>query len=424
MKFGPRNTILSKAVEDWQQRGLIDGDTVTALKSDIATKSNERSLGSIVILLAFICFGFAAITFVASNWEYMGRLQKVALIFATIWAAWGGAAVANAKNHNWIAQTLVLLACSLFGAGIMLISQIYHIQGAPEDATWMWAVGALVGAALTRSVPALVLATTLFTVAEMIAIDPFGSGAQGSYFFVAWWGLCAAASWWMKSRFAGHAAMISLCVWASAIALQGLSFDSHIQFMFAYSVGYILLVAALCSLGTKQVLRGFETTAVLYILAALSVLFFVVQIDGWAVRMFGDLATMQWAIPIVAATVICAAITFLGFGLKSSTTYDTIIACGFFAATSTVIFAVDLPLAFEALMLGGSIWMIRMGWRTEHLGMRILGFASFAVAMLIIYFETVGSLIGTAGFYLGAGIVLLAGTWVASKLKPAEVDTP
>jgi uncharacterized membrane protein len=424
MNFGPRNTILNKAVEDWQQRGLIDAGTATTLKSDIATSNKERSLGSIVILLAIICFGFAAITFVASNWEHMGRLQKVVLIFATMWAAWGGAAIADAKNHNWIAQTLVLLACSLFGAGIMLNSQIYHIQGAPEDATWMWAVGAIVGAVLTRSIPALALATILFTVAEMIAIDPFGRGAQASYFFIAWWGLCAAASWWMKSRFAGHVVTIAICIWASAIALQGLAFDSHIQFMFVYSAGYILLVAALVSLGTKQVLRGFETTAVLYLLAALSVLFFVVQIDGWAVRMFGDLATMQWAIPIVATAVICAAITFLGFGLKSSTTYDTIIACGFFIATSIVIFAIDLPIAFEALMLGGSIWMIRMGWRTSHLGMRILGFASFAVAMLIIYFETVGSLIGTAGFYLGAGIVLLVGTWVASKLKPSEVNAP
>ena len=42
----------------------------------------------------------------------------------------------------------------------------------------------------------------------------------------------------------------------------------------------------------------------------------------------------------------------------------------------------------------------------------------FILALLVIYGETVGSLIGTSGFYLGAGLILLGGAWVATRLDP------
>ena len=40
------------------------------------------------------------------------------------------------------------------------------------------------------------------------------------------------------------------------------------------------------------------------------------------------------------------------------------------------------------------------------------------LALLVVYGETVGSLIGTSGFYLGAGLILLGGAWIATRLDP------
>jgi uncharacterized membrane protein len=77
-----------------------------------------------------------------------------------------------------------------------------------------------------------------------------------------------------------------------------------------------------------------------------------------------------------------------------------------------------LPLIPEALLLALFIWITRMGWRLDLRNLRSLGMAGFVLALLVIYGETVGSLIGTSGFYLGAGAILLGGAWIATRLDP------
>ena len=40
---------------------------------------------------------------------------------------------------------------AVYGASIMLIAQMYHMEGNPPDAVLMWALGALLAAVLVRS---------------------------------------------------------------------------------------------------------------------------------------------------------------------------------------------------------------------------------------------------------------------------------
>ncbi|MCB1423605.1 MAG: hypothetical protein KDJ69_14305, partial [Nitratireductor sp.] len=57
-----------------------------------------------------------------------------------------------------------------------------------------------------------------------------------------------------------------------------------------------------------------------------------------------------------------------------------------------------------------------MGWRLEYRSLSTLGFLTFTGVMLLLYFETLGNLLDTSLFYLGAGIVLLAGAIIIPKL--------
>ena len=77
-----------------------------------------------------------------------------------------------------------------------------------------------------------------------------------------------------------------------------------------------------------------------------------------------------------------------------------------------------LPLLPEALLLAVFIWVTRMGWRLDQRSLRVIGMGGFILALLMVYGVTVGTLIGTSGFYLGAGVILLGGAWVATRLDP------
>jgi len=50
----------------------------------------------------------------------------------------------------------------------------------------------------------------------------------------------------------------------------------------------------------------------------------------------------------------------------------------------------------------------------------VIGFGGFAGAMLLIYAQTICTLIGTSLFYVGAGVILLLGAWIGSRLKPSS----
>ncbi len=59
------------------------------------------------------------------------------------------------RGLNAFGHAATLLGVAVFGASIMLISQMYHMDGNPPDAVLVWAIGALVTGVLLKSNPAL-----------------------------------------------------------------------------------------------------------------------------------------------------------------------------------------------------------------------------------------------------------------------------
>ena len=75
-------------------------------------------------------------------------------------ACYGGAAWLFARRLAAFAHAAVLAGIAVYGASIMLIAQMYHMEGNPPDAVLMWALGALLAAPLT--VTAIVLVRMLY----------------------------------------------------------------------------------------------------------------------------------------------------------------------------------------------------------------------------------------------------------------------
>ena len=116
MAIWNKKSTLSSAVEDWRERGVIDGAVAGALQGDINANIKPRSFVSIIILLGVICLAFGVMTFVAANWDAMSSLGRVGLLIGALWVSWGISIVCKMRNHEWAAQVFVLLACAIFGA--------------------------------------------------------------------------------------------------------------------------------------------------------------------------------------------------------------------------------------------------------------------------------------------------------------------
>ena len=426
MAIWNRHSTLYHAIDDWQSRGVLDAETAERLAHDVEQQRPERSFQTVLILLAVICLGFGAITFVAANWDDISRFTRLLIVFGAMWAAWGSAALFHAKNRTTVAQIFVLLACILFGAGIMLLGQIYHIQGEPRDAVWLWSIGTLIGAALTRSVPALSLAIVLMNIWYFMDNSLFSSRYLTQYDILAYFASGGALAYWMRSQFAGYLVLLSLTLWTCTNALSALGHDQAIFLIISLYASYVLLALALFSEGGRRVLNGYETVLAVFFLFNMGVMtyfwYFVGQYEN--TDRYASLFSQSLLLPL-GAGAITAGLAIVGRMQRNTNSYDLFVTVVAVALTGALLsFSHSVAFVFEGFLLALSIWVIRMGWRLEYRPISTLGFVGFAVVMTTIYFTTIGTLIGTSAFYLGAGILLLLGVFLVPRLLPKKEAKP
>lgn len=419
MHIKSKRAVITDALDSWRNRGLLDPATAQRLQDDLEQGKTSYSFNAFIITAGVICLCFAAMTFVAANWEEMSRLLRLALVVAALWAAWGAALWAGLRGLHWWHEGLMLLGCGIFGAGIMLVSQIYHIQGNAADAVWLWALGSLLAAALTRGLMSLALAIGLFALWHGMQIDVATRAHDLNLPYLVWWLAGAGLAWWLRSRLAGHLSVLALCLWLlSALATVQ---HPHVASLMLLAGTVSVMSGLLASFSGPRLLHGFEAPVLAYAALVLGSCAFYVTLshDAYDWPMPGDdrARGALWSLlPFLAAPSVVLAV--LARVRAWALAYD-LAACAILGVTLLVAYVMPkIPLLSEALLLVPFIWITRMGWRLDLRSLRAIGMAGFILALLVIYGETVGSLIGTSGFYLGAGLILLGGAWVATRLEP------
>jgi uncharacterized membrane protein len=417
MYFKSKRTVITEALEDWRSRGLLDPVTAQRLQDDLEQGKVHYSFNAFIITAGIICLCFAAMTFVAANWEEMDRLLRLALVMVALWAAWGAALWAGLRALHWWHEGLMLLGCGMFGAGIMLVSQIYHIQGNAADAVWLWGLGSLLAAVLARGTMTLALTIGLFALWHVMQIDIAARAHDLNLVYLVWWLAGAGLAWWQRNRLAGHLSVLALCLWLlSALATVQ---SPHAAALMLLAATVSVMSGLLASFSGRRFLHGFEAPILAYAALVLGACAFYLTLSHGAHDwpMPGDdmaHGTLWSVLALLAAPSVVLAL--LARVRAWTLAYDLAACAGLGIILLLAHVMPRIPLLSEALLLAPFIWITRMGWRLDQRSLRAIGMAGFILALLVVYDKTVGSLIGTSGFYLGAGLILLSGAWVATRL--------
>lgn len=181
-------TWLLGEIPRWPAKGLVDERAARALAAhyggELAARKPRVDPGILVLsIIGVLAVGAAVILFFAYNWRAMPRALKLAVLFGALAGAHiGGLAVLRGgSTRRWLAEALSFLGTMLFGAGIFLVAQIFHLDAHYPDGVLLWLAGALSMAWALPSVPQLILASAL--VAVWTGMDAAGGQRSILLFF-------------------------------------------------------------------------------------------------------------------------------------------------------------------------------------------------------------------------------------------------
>ncbi len=142
---------LARQLPQWVDKAIISDAQAASLRA-LYPLGDSIGLGRLLITgIAAVMIGLGVILLFAYNWDDMGKVSKLAVIFSGLIGAHLAALFTQPRSYV-ASESLFALGTMLMGAGIFLVGQIYHLDSHYPDAILFWSLGAL---ALAWTLPSL-----------------------------------------------------------------------------------------------------------------------------------------------------------------------------------------------------------------------------------------------------------------------------
>ena len=356
-------TRVERDLARWQTAGWVNEAGASAIRADLQSRKSAFGAASVFAILGAVLFGFAVMSFVASNWTAMSKLARLLLLFGTMWGCYAAAVVLFQRRLEAFAQAAVLGGIAVYGASIMLIAQMYHMDGNPPDAVLMWALGALLAVALAQSRPAL---AATFVLLVVWSCYERGLSNAAHWSFLPVWAAGAVAAGWLGWRPGLHLAAASLVIWLVPLGYFVLDRHGH------WLVVVIGVLAAVGAAAARPAIdRHVTASAALFtygLIVAFAALYILQFVDTLVLYGTQD---KSWSVQLVLLAVLTL-----------------------------------------ALLLGAILWAIHTDNRTALW----LAYAAFALEVFTLYLKTFGTLLNTSLFFLIAAVLVSLLAWAAYRL--------
>jgi uncharacterized membrane protein len=351
---------LLRDLSTWVEKGLIEQSQAAAIMKDYDGRPQSFSLGRVLSVLAALLVGAAILLLVASNWDAIPRLLRVVGLIALIWAFYLGGAAFQSRGQTSIATALLLLGTISFGGAMGLVGQMYHLSGNELTMMLVWFVACCIAAASFPSAALVVLAG-----------------------FLAWgyFGVYLGENNWRWTDSSAWLVPVMAAVVLALVRYTGAGRARHLV--------YLLLI-------------------------------------GWLTWMYSPDANVTMAVLFAAGGFVA----FLAVSLPASPLHplvrDAGMAPSFYAFLVAVIGFVLVHLeiletgprlaVLGLAVLGASVAAISICGR-DNGAVRYLAYAVFAGEMLYLASVTIGSLIGTSGFFLFSGLLVAIAAYLVIRIE-------
>lgn len=337
---------VKRDIARWVELGLLPASTAEAMVQDLDGRSNRLGFAQVLLILAAIFLSAALLLLVSANWETVPRIVRLGVVVALIWLCHVGGALLLRAGRETMGAAALLLGTAAFGGGLALVGQMYHISGDAVSMFTVWFLVAGLTSILFRSGAVSVAAGLLSFALCWSIVDTTDGAVSGLTLFIplVLAAVMAALGAWSGQEKAGHFSFLLVLGWAVWLYSE-------------YETPYI---------AASFVVIGF-------------VLFVTLSFDRSPLARFGEVmagAPALYALLFCAIGLLILHVEVQGGGL-------------------VLVAVIGLALSVAALALAGR----------DHGGIRWLCYGMIAAIVFYLWAETIGSILGTSGFFLVAALV-------------------
>ncbi|NQS76749.1 MAG: DUF2157 domain-containing protein [Peptococcaceae bacterium] len=405
---------LSEETKRWVDRGIITPDQAEQITSLYPATSKSRLI-PVLLLLGAILLGTGVILFFAANWQAIPPWGKISLVLAPL-ILFHLAALLTHKNYPHLSSTLTLLGCLMFGAGIWLIAQVFHVDVHFPNGMLFWLLGVLPVAfilreELTLGLSALLLAFWVLAAQSAALLVIFlALMLFGGIFYL---------TYTLRSSFALVVTLISGAIFVNTTIYLLLA-DNYRFAEAASLIPFILLLlgSAYFYLSKHQVNEGLVNFPYIYRFLAVvltgGALFFM-SLDFFA-RDFIQLR--QSGAGYILFWILYIAVALLGSYTISRLTTDIKVAIkenyAWLAVDALIFIMLLVPIPEMVLLIGLNllmfIWallLIISAYQTQDSLFFVLGMIAFNLYILLEYFNFFWKSLPKSLFFMAGGVVLV-----------------
>lgn len=202
----------------WEADGVITPAVGAAIRMALPPLAPGINIPVVLGIVGGLLIAAAFLAFVAAHWIELARLARVAILFSGTVAAFGIGGWFARDSRPVLADLCASIGSIIFGAGIALVGQMYHLGEDFAGGMLLWALGALAAAVLTGSRGALAVALVAAGFWNGSRIFELNNVPHVSFLGI--WLVAAGLALAWNSRVAAHLVALAALPWWITAALQ------------------------------------------------------------------------------------------------------------------------------------------------------------------------------------------------------------
>ncbi|MCA1431164.1 DUF2157 domain-containing protein [Bradyrhizobium sp. NBAIM16] len=403
----------------WEADGVIAPAAAVAIRNALPPLPAGINIAMVVGIVGGLLIAAAFLAFVAAHWTEIARLARFAILLAGMTVAGGLGAWFAAREHTILADLCASIGAIIFGAGIALVGQMYHLGEDFAGGMLLWSIGAFAAALLTGSRGALAVGLVAASIWTCMRITDASDVLHLPYVSV--WLIAAALAFAWNSRVAAHLVALALLPWWIATSLR-FEFEGT-QPSFVLASGAALLFGAGLAIAAAPSPRALRLGSVLSIYGAFSLAIAafleVTTVDDLVRFREGSIAGQPlWAIACGNAGVILAlasaAITRRAGELLAAGAIGLVLLA---APVWPASMAGESWLAYAAL-LSAMLCLVVSGMLDDVRPRIVAGWLGMAGVIAGITWAVKGSLLRRSAFLAVAGVAAVAFATALNRMLP------